>query len=622
MLLVFSLVFLISRCFVIISSNCHSDRNKDHRTHVSCVAQSLSTVPDGIDVRTEVLDFTQNQFRSLSWADYSAFTYLYELDLSENNINVISPQGPVLGNLSVLRLSNNSLEGLGGRVFTSAPRLMEVYLDGNNLRSLHDATFGDLPHLEVINLSRNQLHALPQRLLECVSSTRLKTFDLEDNRVQLMPNEFFSSKPDLPYVFLSQNPWQCSCEVGYLQRYLEDQGHNVYQNTGPTTLENNPESVVCAGPPHLKAMAIVDLKEEDYCMSTKMTTTTPMTTPTTTPIDTTTNTPTSTFMATPIWHLKSFVMGDTDVWNNAHTTHSTTQMISTATQMISTATPTKTTWFEHWILQWNSSHLTGTTYHPVASTDRQKPSTAPTTPTDRLGSSIPPVPTPVQIAPGVLDSMVRPSERLGPWCWWLFAGFLPLCVLSGICCCMLFLWLVLTYSTLYRPLRGQSAALNGGVRLHAYRPMDGGGAPSREPESVVFLPPEKIRETQTVFRSVLFISKGQEDEGVKNQDERQTRGNDITAKTELRPVVEEDGLGASLQRERGRAGQIDTKEVFRKTLYRMICSEEEIAGWREVEERGKTRYSLILREERGSLAEDRKGEMEWLVGEWEMGGEL
>lgn len=82
----------------------------------------------------------------------------------------------------------------------------------------------------------------------------------------------------------------------------------------------------------------------------------------------------------------------------------------------------------------------------------------------------------------------------------------------------------------------------------------------------------------------------------------------------------------------------DREEVFRKTLYRVISREEEIEGWKEVEEncwgmlerdkgrregeleRRKTRYSLILREESGSLMEDRKGETEWVVGEWEMKG--
>lgn len=156
-----------------------------------------------------------------------------------------------------------------------------------------------------------------------------------------------------------------------------------------------------------------------------------------------------------------------------------------------------------------------------------------------------------------------------------------------------------------------------------------------EDERVLFLPLEMIQETQSVFRSVLFISKGDEDGevnerrlGTRNEDEEIKRGTDVVSKIDLLPAV-------TLHREQETETK-DREEVFRKTLYRVISQEEEIEGWKEVEEncwglterdkgrkergaeREKTRYSLILREKRGSVMEDRKGETEWLVGEWDM----
>ncbi|KAL1249160.1 hypothetical protein QQF64_020165 [Cirrhinus molitorella] len=211
-------------CFLVTSSSCQSDRNKDHRPRVSCVSQGLTAVPDAIDTGTQVLVLTGNQFTSLSWSMYSGFTELHELDLSHNHISTLEPPGPVLEKLSVLRLSGNRLTGLGGLVFRGTPNLMEIYLDRNQIRSLHDGTFSELPRLEVIDLSQNKLPALPPRLLERVSSGGLKTFDLENNSVSLMPDRFFSSKPELPYVYLSHNPWLCSCAVSYLHSYLKRPG--------------------------------------------------------------------------------------------------------------------------------------------------------------------------------------------------------------------------------------------------------------------------------------------------------------------------------------------------------------------------------------------------------------
>lgn len=156
-------------------------------------------------------------------------------------------------------------------------------------------------------------------------------------------------------------------------------------------------------------------------------------------------------------------------------------------------------------------------------------------------------------------------------------------------------------------------------------------------ERVNFLPPDMIREAQPVFRSVLFISKeaedGEEDvriEGMRNEDEKKKRGTDAVTKIDLLPAV-------TLHREQQTESN-DMEKVFRKTLYRVISQEEEIEDWKEVEEswwgmterdkgrreggaeRRKKRYSLILREERESVMEGRKGENEWLVGEWEMRG--
>lgn len=198
---------------------------------------------------------------------------------------------------------------------------------------------------------------------------------------------------------------------------------------------------------------------------------------------------------------------------------------------------------------------------------------------------------------------------------------------------MLFLWILITYLTLYRPVQKHIRKQDGQVTLLTFRNNPGGvrAGGGTEKDTVMFLPPEKIPvENRAVFRSVLFIMK-EDEEGEKMGRREGARDEENTmTKIELVPTVEEERTNVRAQRDKGGQREAtDSQEVFRKTLYRVISQEEEIEEWREVEEswglaergmgeRGKKRYSLILREERGSVV-DGDGGMEWLVGEWEMG---
>lgn len=62
-------------------------------------------------------------------------------------------------------------------------------------------------------------------------------------QVRVMPDDWFSQKEEVPYLFLSANPWACYCSLDYLRRYLDDNEANVYVRDGPN-YQANAESVV------------------------------------------------------------------------------------------------------------------------------------------------------------------------------------------------------------------------------------------------------------------------------------------------------------------------------------------------------------------------------------------
>ncbi len=539
--------------------------------------------------------------------------------------------GPVLKNLSVLHLSGNRLTGLGGLVFRCAPSLMEIYLDRNQIRSLHDSTFSELGFLEIINLSQNKLPALPRRLLERVSSSGLKTFDLENNSVSLMPDHFFSSKPDLPYVYLTHNPWLCSCAVGYLHSFLNDQEHNVYMHDGPNNIVPAADSVVCSGPAHLNQRPIIELEESDFCPPDPPT---PIYPPPLHPRGDQDFRPTHVLPnleplpTLPTISVKPISSTQTPIAPyhttiDSHLHDSTKSWTSVATYWVTE------TWYEFWTEYFTLTPMAkpytpsqGTTESTTWKTDTSQPTTnseppttAPIIPKSQsqdtgrtephttafntnfgtiIGQSQPQSTTQPEL-PTIMFRVTPPTsvgphwaEAFGgvlPWCWWLFAGFLFLCVLSALTSCFLFLWLLRNYLVVYRRLKRHVSPSQ--VTLQAYRRTQNTLGLENEAESVSFLPLEQIKDAQAVFRSVLFISRDEQHQSKETED--------ISSVTELAR---------------------DKERVFRKTLHRVISVEEEAGGWTEEEERGENaRYSLILKEERGLQRERR-----WLVGEWEMSG--
>lgn len=62
-------------------------------------------------------------------------------------------------------------------------------------------------------------------------------------QIQVMPDGWFSKKEEVPYLYLSANPWTCNCSLSYLHRYLNEYEFNVYVRDGDN-ISGDAESVV------------------------------------------------------------------------------------------------------------------------------------------------------------------------------------------------------------------------------------------------------------------------------------------------------------------------------------------------------------------------------------------
>ena len=63
-------------------------------------------------------------------------------------------------------------------------------------------------------------------------------------QIQVIPDQWFDTQDmGIPYLFLSANPWLCSCSLDYLHEYLQEFETSVYVRNG-TVIDSNAKSVV------------------------------------------------------------------------------------------------------------------------------------------------------------------------------------------------------------------------------------------------------------------------------------------------------------------------------------------------------------------------------------------
>ncbi|KAI3376421.1 hypothetical protein L3Q82_016442 [Scortum barcoo] len=670
-------------------AGCHSDKDKDDRPRrENCGAAGFSDIPAGLEPSTKVLLFPSNVFSSLSWSSFQIFEEIYEIDLTDNKVPEVTPSAsPVLPTLSVLRLGTNRLTSLPDGSFSACPGLIELYLEKNAIDSLSDHTFSGLIKLEILELSSNRIKVLPELMLHPLPA--IETLYLENNKVgehtphKALKDNWFRQKEEVPYLYLSANPWECSCSLGYLRRYLDEYEFNVYVRDGPI-INNNVESVVCDSPRWHKSKPVTSLEESELCspatefgptgdfyqpiitfppdktttaatiLATIKLTTPPMTiTPTTatSPFPTTSAPP-----ATPPAFVEELhtVYHRVVTWSWYQTitrfiewSNYSRSVISEAPRILTVqpTLPTVRRSTESPIKPFPTttsvpSTTTSTTPNFQTTTTTSVPSTTTSTTPNFQTTTTTTVPSwVIDEHGGQQRGKISAVVGAGVFCLWLFAGCLLLCVASAVCILVTLARLVIWYRRVYKPLcvmltrRGRGSE---GIRLLTYdrreEEMTGGGGGGG---------------VMALYRSVLFINREGEEAMEGNDGGRDGEGGGEGGQERLLVTLEPTGGGGAMTREEGERKGREERGVYRKTLYRVLSKEEEIEGWRDVMEecqisaedggrRGgggaegmdrerragrvsSKRYSVILREEREEAGGGRE-ELDWVVGGWEVKG--
>ncbi|NWX92593.1 LRC19 protein, partial [Nothoprocta pentlandii] len=174
----------------------------------------------------------------------SLYQNVTKLSLNNNKITLNDTDRKVLQrltNLTELYLNENIITVLYNNSFYNLAKLTILDISNNCITTVHHAAFVGLSQLSKLNLFHNYITQLDSDVFTSLKS--LTVLNLQDN---LLKTFHIKSPFKLITIVLAGNPWNCSCDLLDLQKWL---------TTFNVTMENE-NSTVCTFPKTEKSISI------------------------------------------------------------------------------------------------------------------------------------------------------------------------------------------------------------------------------------------------------------------------------------------------------------------------------------------------------------------------------
>ncbi|XP_049790329.1 leucine-rich repeat-containing protein 24-like, partial [Schistocerca nitens] len=219
--------------------------------------RNVTAVPAGLDAGTQLLDLSGNALAPLAARAFVSrgLAHLQRLHLARCGLRALAAAALAgLANLVELDVSGNLLLAVPSAAFQPVPELRELRLSANPLDRLPARAFHLLPRLVRLELSNCRISRIDPRAFEGVESS-LEWLRLDGNELTGTESgvSALTTLRALHGLALAGNPWNCSCALRPLRRWLTEQ-----------RVPLGDEPPACREPARLRGRAWDRLSAEDF----------------------------------------------------------------------------------------------------------------------------------------------------------------------------------------------------------------------------------------------------------------------------------------------------------------------------------------------------------------------